>query len=298
MSKRVLIFLTCLILLQTEGFSQQYFFRKYSVEEGLPQSSVYCLLQDSRGYIWMGTDGGGLARFDGHKFEAFNKSNGLSDNVVRSLFEDKKGNIWIGTDDGLTLYDGYKFVPIGKKQGLKGTAVMKIIEGNNGTIWVGTNDGGLAGLTKGDSLSIINYSKDDGLISNFVFDIYEDPEKKLWLGMVGGLNIVEFENGSSKKIKNVNRLDITSGSVTNVLSIEPDRKGTIWLGTLGNGLFKVMLSADKKSYTIEPSLVNKVIPDLQIWDIFSKENDELWMATNNDGVIRLKYGKVIGIFNK
>ena len=246
----------------------------------------------------MGTDGGGLARFDGHKFEAFNKSNGLSDNVVRSLFEDKKGNIWIGTDNGLTLYDGYKFITIGKKQGLKGTAVMKIIEGNNGTIWVGTNDGGLAGLTKGDSLSIINYSKDDGLISNFVFDIYEDPEKKLWLGMVGGLNIVEFENGSSKKIKNVDRLDITSGSVTNVLSIEPDRKGTILLGTLGNGLFKVMLSADKKSYTIEPSKVNKVIPDLQIWDIFSKENDELWMATNNNGVIKLKDDKVVGILNK
>ena len=66
----------------------------------------------------MGTDGAGVARFDGQKFETFSKTDGLSDNVVRSLFEDSKGNIWIGTDNGITLYDGYKFRPIGKKNGL------------------------------------------------------------------------------------------------------------------------------------------------------------------------------------
>ena len=76
---------------------------------------------------------------------------------------------------------------------------MKIIEGSNGIIWAATNDGGLAGLTAGDSISIMNYSRDDGLISNFIFDIYEDPENKLWLGMVGGVNIVEFEDAFFQK---------------------------------------------------------------------------------------------------
>ena len=298
MIKRVLISVVSIILFGTELFSQQYFFRKYSVEEGLPQSSIRCLLQDSRGYIWMGTDGGGVARFDGQKFETFSKTDGVSDNVVRSLFEDSKGNIWFGTDNGLTIYDGYKFKTIGKEHGLNGTSVLKIIEGSNGIIWVATNDGGLAGLTIGDSVSIINYSKDDGLVSNFIFDIYEDPAKKLWLGMVGGVNIVEFEDGSSKKIKNVERREIISGSIVSVLSVEPDQKGTIWLGTYGDGLFTVKPSPDKKSYIIEPSLINKTFSDLQIWDIFKRKNGELWIATNNNGVIKLKDGKVIGLFNK
>src|SRR4030042_4541832 len=110
MYKRALIFVALLILLQGESFSQQYFFRKYSLEEGLPQSTVYCIVEDSRGFIWMGTDGGGLSRFDGTKFETFTKADGLSDNVIRSLFEASRGNIWIGTFTGLTLYAG-KTVP-------------------------------------------------------------------------------------------------------------------------------------------------------------------------------------------
>jgi ligand-binding sensor domain-containing protein len=99
--RRILTFVALSVLLQTELFSQQYFFRKYSVEEGLPQSSVYCIIEDTRGFIWIGTAGGGLTRFDGNRFETFTKANGLSDNVIRTLFEDSRGTIWIGTDNGL-----------------------------------------------------------------------------------------------------------------------------------------------------------------------------------------------------
>jgi ligand-binding sensor domain-containing protein/serine phosphatase RsbU (regulator of sigma subunit) len=298
MLKRILIIVTLGMLSGTESFSQQYFFRKYSVEEGLPQSSVYCLLQDSRGFIWMGTDGAGVARFDGQKFETFNKSNGLSDNVVRSLFEDSKGNIWIGTDNGITYYDGYHFKIIGREQGLKGSSVMKITEGNNGIIWAATNDGGLAGLTIGDSITIASFTKDDGLVSNFVFDIYEDTDKKLWLGMVGGINIIEFEDQSSKKIKNIEKPDIESESTVSVISIEPGPDRSIWLGTYGTGLFKAVYSQDEKKYTIESPAVNKNIPGLIVWDLYYRKDGELWIATDKNGVIKLKGDKVTGIFNK
>ncbi|TAL71175.1 MAG: hypothetical protein EPN88_05930 [Bacteroidetes bacterium] len=298
MVKRVLIIITYIILLQAEGFSQQYFFRRYSVEEGLPQTSVYCLLQDSRGYIWMGTDGGGVARFDGQKFESFSKANGLSDNVVRSLFEDSKRNIWIGTDNGLTLYDGFGFKAIGKKEGLNGSSVLKIIEGSNGIIWAGTSDGGLAGLTIGDSISITNYSKEDGLTNYFIFDIFEDADRKLWLGMVGGVNMIEFENGSSKKIKNIIKPDIESGSIVSVTSIKPGHAGTIWLGTLDNGLFTATPSSDNTGYEIEPSTVINAIPGIRIWDLLYRKDNELWIATDKNGVIKLKNSKITGIFNK
>ena len=74
-------------------YPQQYFFRNYSVEDGMPQSSAYCLMQDSRGLIWTGTSGAGVTVFDGRKFRTYNKTDGLSGNIVRSLYEDSKGNI-------------------------------------------------------------------------------------------------------------------------------------------------------------------------------------------------------------
>jgi ligand-binding sensor domain-containing protein/serine phosphatase RsbU (regulator of sigma subunit) len=296
--KKILISILITTLFGNFLFSQQYFFRKYSVEEGLPQSSVYCLLQDSRGYIWMGTDGGGLSRFDGQKFETFSKANGLSDNVVRSLFEDSKGNLWIGTDNGLTLYDGFTFKPIGKDQGLNGSSVLKIIEGSNGMIWVATNDGGLAGVIQGDSLSIITYTKENGLISNFIFDIYEDSDKKLWVGTVGGLNIIEFTDQSAHKIKNIEQPDIESEDIVPITSIKSDTKGIMWLGSYGKGLFTASLSPDKKSYVIRPSVINTSFPELKIWDISRSRNDELWIATDNNGIIKIKDGKLSGMFNK
>jgi ligand-binding sensor domain-containing protein/serine phosphatase RsbU (regulator of sigma subunit) len=295
---RALIFMILAGLSGTDLFSQQYFFRNFSVEEGLPRSSVFCLLQDSFGFIWMGTDGGGVARFDGQKFETFSKANGLSNDVVRSLFEDSKGNIWIGTNNGITLYDGNKFITIGKDQGLKGTSVLKIIEGSNGIIWAATNDGGLAGITTGDSATVVNFSKTDGLVSDFVFDIYEDAGKKLWLGMVGGLNVVSFDKGMPLKIKNIETPGFNSASIVSIVSIEPGQNNTIWLGSHGNGLFSAANDPDQKGIKVEPSSVNGAIPGLVIWDIFKKRNDELWLATDKHGVLRLKDGKITGWFNK
>jgi len=298
MLKRSLPVIVLFFLLQTELFSQQYFFRNYSVEEGLPQSSVYCMLQDSRGFIWMGTAGAGVTRFDGQTFETFSEANGLSDNVVRSLMEDSKGNIWIGTDKGLTYFDGYHFKKIGKPEGLNGSSVLRVIEGRNGVIWAVSNDGGLSGIIPGDSVSIFSFTTEDGLISNFIFDIYEDPEKNIWLGMVGGVNILEFEDSTSQKIKNIYKPEFLPDPVKGVLSIEPSSDGKIWFGSMGSGLFSTDPSGNKDSLVIKPSPVNAIVPEMVIWDLAEAENGELLLATNEDGVVRHRDGKLTGIFNK
>lgn len=299
MLKKVLLFLVIILLIQAESFSQQYFFKRYSIEEGLSQSSVYCIIQDSRGYIWMGTDGGGLSRFDGVNFVTFAKADGLSDIIVRSLFEDSKGNIWIGTDNGITLYDGLEFITIGEEEGLIGSSVLKITEGSDGIIWAGTNNGGLTGLSVGDSLVIKNYTNEDGLInSNFVFDIYEDSEKRLWLGMVGGVNIIEPGDDPLNSLNNVITPEIESASIVSVVSIERGSDGTLWLGTYGDGLFSAVPSADRQSYRIEPSVVNIEMPGLTIWDILNRKDEEIWIATDENGVIRIRDNKITGIFNR
>lgn len=298
MQKRLIISMLTAILIGANLYSQQYFFRRYSVEEGLPQSSVYCMLQDSRGYIWMGTDGAGATRFDGRDFFTITKANGLSDNVVRCIYEDKGGNIWIGTDNGITIYDGFDFKTIGRENGLNGTSVLRIIEGSNGIIWAATNDGGLAGISYGDSIKVTGFTKREGLVSNFIFDIYEAPDKKLWLAMVGGLNIIEFEE-DTLKIKDIYNPEIEAGTELPVITaLEPGNGSDVWLGTYGSGVFIARVGANYKDIKITPSQFNKTFPDMLVWDICRVNNYEVWVATNDHGVVKLYDGKLNGIFNK
>jgi len=298
MHKRIPLLIIILLFCGAELHSQQYFFRRYSVEEGLPQASVYCLLQDSRGFIWMGTDGAGIAKFDGIRSDVFTKANGLSDNVVRSLLEDSKGNIWMGTDNGLTYYDGFSFKTIGQAQGLKGTSVIKILEGSGGIIWAATNDGGLNAITIKDSVIVNNFTKDDGLLNDFIFDIYEDPDKRLWLAMVGGISIIRIDQDSMKIREIFNPETDTGADMPIISSIEPVSDNEVWLGTYGTGVFVATYGNDNKSFKLRPLDVNDEIPGMLVWDIWKTTGDEVWVATNDHGVIKFRDEKQTGIFNK
>jgi len=84
----------------------QYRFDSWTTDNGLPQNSIFSIIQTRDGYLWMSTFDG-LVRFDGVQFKVFDKSNtkGLSTNRFTALYEDKDGTLWAGTTDGgLTRY--------------------------------------------------------------------------------------------------------------------------------------------------------------------------------------------------
>src|SRR5512133_120592 len=88
---------------------QKYFFDNYGVKQGLSEQKVYCLLQDSRDYIWLGT-ANGISRFDGKKFENFTTRDSLASGGVRCIFEDSLGYVWFGhMYGGITRYNGHQF---------------------------------------------------------------------------------------------------------------------------------------------------------------------------------------------
>ncbi len=80
----------------------QPYFQNYSTEEGLPSPEIHCIFQDSKGYIWIGTDNG-VARFDGYEFKNYAAKDGLTKNVVFGIQEDSKGRIWLSTMSGETF---------------------------------------------------------------------------------------------------------------------------------------------------------------------------------------------------
>jgi ligand-binding sensor domain-containing protein/signal transduction histidine kinase len=88
---------------------QSYAIRNYKAIDGLPQSQVNIMLEDKNGYLWIGTEGGGLARFDGREFKVYTTLDGLLSNIVTFLKLDSDENLWIIHPRGITKFDGVKF---------------------------------------------------------------------------------------------------------------------------------------------------------------------------------------------
>jgi ligand-binding sensor domain-containing protein len=86
-----------------------YTIRNYKAVDGLPQSQVNIVLEDKNGYLWIGTQGGGLARFDGREFIVYTTLDGLLSNIISFLKLDENENLWIVHPRGITKYDGVSF---------------------------------------------------------------------------------------------------------------------------------------------------------------------------------------------
>ena len=104
---RALLFFA-LVCFYSPLFSQTYFFKNFTVENGLPQSQVLSIFQDASGRLWIGTNQGGVARYDGNTFENITETNGLANNVVYSITQGDDALLYIGTNKGLSVYDGKK----------------------------------------------------------------------------------------------------------------------------------------------------------------------------------------------
>ena len=116
-----------------------YNFQSINQDDGLPSSSINVIFQDSRDYIWIGTEGGGLAKFDGLNFEIFNSKNGLEGEFVTDIIEDSNNNLIIATRySGLYVYDGQNFIKnyAKKNKTNKSDCFLKLLKTSNGIIGI------------------------------------------------------------------------------------------------------------------------------------------------------------------
>ena len=88
---------------------QDYTFRRYTAADGLPGQDVHNILEDSNGFLWIGT-GNGLSRFDGKSFKNYGYTEGLTHLAIISLFQDSRGRLWIGTTKGIAELQGNRLV--------------------------------------------------------------------------------------------------------------------------------------------------------------------------------------------
>ena len=116
--------------------------RLYTMNDGLPEDGISCVIQDSQGFIWLGTNAG-ISRFDENDFTNYS---GLRNNAVHSILEDKKGRLWIGHAEGLDVFDPksekiFFRWPNSKNEINADHLVWTLRERKNGKIWICTKGG-------------------------------------------------------------------------------------------------------------------------------------------------------------
>ena len=122
-----------ILLSSSYYFSQTLNFQHYSTDDGLPQSTIFDIVQDSLGFIWVGTEAG-LGRFDGINVKTYNLSDGLSGNNIGDLFIDRYGGLWIGSDNGISILFENEIKNYTTKNGLPDDFINSIVEDNEGSM--------------------------------------------------------------------------------------------------------------------------------------------------------------------
>jgi ligand-binding sensor domain-containing protein/serine phosphatase RsbU (regulator of sigma subunit) len=250
--------------------AQQYNFKNFSVKNGLAGSIVNSIYQDSKGYVWFGTQGGGISKFNGKTFQNFTKADGLVSNDVTFITEDLKGNIWIATADGVSKFNGTNFSNITEKQGLSKGTVFSILADSENKIWFAVAGQGIQVF---DGKKFISYTVKDGLPSNEVYSIQQDKAGNYWFGAAKGIARYDgkkFTSYSENKV--VEKRTFFSSCI--------DSKGTIWFG--GNSGSGVVKFCNGKFETFElPFNLNGDF----IGGISEDKRGNIWFATDH-GVLK------------
>jgi signal transduction histidine kinase/ligand-binding sensor domain-containing protein len=238
--------------------------KKLSVEDGLSNSYVNCLLQDKVGFIWFGTDDG-LNRYDGYEIKVYRNipedSSSLSNNIIWSLFEDHSGYLWIGTKGGkLNRYDPFldRFEHCDIDSNATGElTITYIFEDSNNFIWIGTYRNGLYRFDQ--SQNKFDHWKNNSdskkvLSGNFVISIIEDNYKNIWIGTYDGLDKYNPDSPQNPFTQFYNYSE-NSDNLTNnpiwYLSKSSFFNNSIWIGSL-NGLIKFAPLTEKFSQITLP----------------------------------------------
>ncbi|WP_310586119.1 hybrid sensor histidine kinase/response regulator [Telluribacter humicola] len=272
-------------------------FRHLTTNEGLSQNNVTCILQDSKGFMWFGTQDG-LNRFDGYEFRIYRNDPGrpgsLSHSYVWKIFEDREGRIWVGTDDGgLNLFDRatnsfihYRHKP-GDKNSLSHNKVVAITQDRQGRLWVGTSGGGLNMFNPSTgTFTRFQHSAANprSLSHNVVSDIRVDTDGRVWVSTFGGgLNLLDQSGKGFIRYRHVPS-DPASLSYNDITALFEDSKRRLWVATEGGGLN--LMNREKGTFTrFQHSASNPhSISHNDVIALSEDNNHNLWVGTRNGGI--------------
>ena len=195
----------------------------------------YCLGQDHRGRLFVGTAGAGVYEIRGERLAPFGREFLPSRANVFFIQEDRVRGLWVGTDQGLFCLRDTAWTRYGLEDGLPNLNVRAFLESRDGALWFGTNGGGIAAFR---DLRFQSLGERDGLPSNLVRSLYEDERGVLWVGTEGrGLARIERSPGGDLRRARIASIRKASGLYDDVIHcILPDGRGRLWMSS-NRGIF-------------------------------------------------------------
>jgi len=307
-----------LLQLFTIACRAQYYFKHYQTDDGLSHSSVRSIIQDRKGFIWIGTRGG-LNRFDGYNFKSYknkaDKFGYIGNDIITSLAEDQTGKLWIGTGRGVFRFDpttevftklsaitGYiNQVSVDKKNNIWIIAIASLYQYNqrtkkildyktsasclaidkNENIWFGNNDGVLSRLNP-DTRKIDKIRLIEKSVSKNVRSISAilPVENQILVGFFKkGLKSYDIKTGKTKNLA----LSANKNLEIFVRDIKWSDNQNFWVAT-ESGIYIYDLSKNT-SINLKKRIGDPyAISDNAVYTICKDKNDGIWAGTFFGGI--------------
>lgn len=284
--------LTCLTV---KGQWRTPQFEHLGVNEGLSSSYIVCIIQDKKGFIWLGTQDG-LTRYDGYKFTTYKNDpanrNTISNNFITDIAEDKDGLFWIGTwGGGLNVFnpatEQFTSYKTGGRGSLSSNLVNRVMIDRQNKVWVSCQEGGLNCFDK-NKKEFLNYiansQSQGGLRNNNITIAVEKNDQQLYVGTQGaGLYLFNKKSGEFKPLNEELKNRKLEGSI--VLNLYRDKNHLLWIGTEK----KVAVLDETTNQLVDlPGL--KEQPGLTRTIAFTKDPyGNLWLGGETDGIAVYDY---------
>lgn len=294
-SRHLIFFLLQFICFSAISQERQIRFDHLGTDQGLSQSNVLCILQDSRGFMWFGTREG-LNKYDGYKFTVYKNDvrdpHSIGNNYIRSITESRDGSIWVATTGGLCMFDRFKnrFVNFKhdpkNKYSISNDFVLSVMEDHLGNIWAGTQNGLNMLDRKTSQFTRYSHRKDDSTSLAYVLvkNIFEDSDHVLWICTAeGGLQRFNTTTKTFTRFQH-NEKDNKSISSNNVNTMFEDSKHRLWVGTNDGGLDLFNKESGFFFHFKHDENNHNSLAANSVFSINQGNDNNLWIGTENGGL--------------
>ncbi|WP_020527013.1 hybrid sensor histidine kinase/response regulator transcription factor [Flexithrix dorotheae] len=294
--KRLYLFICLFLIISYNGDCQEnYEFIHFSQNKGLPETRINALIQDSKGFIWVGTDIG-INRYDGYSFKQIDFANQKpiynAVKSIKTIFEDSKGRIWMGGKScGLYQYDYNtgifsRFLE-SDSVGLLSNTINCITEDQNQNIWIGTTRRGLFRFDE-ESKSFVAYPVilEKGVFSQDILALLAGDPNRLWVGTENALYYLDLTNETFHE--EFNHITHPENVLGGIVDIEQSDENYLWLGTGRGGLVKYYPQTKQSTlFTYQTGNTHSLGSNV-ILQLFIDSSQNLWVGTDGGGLNKLK----------
>ncbi len=264
MQYRALILIVHVLLDQSSA--QILPFRTFTIHDGLPSNQIRAVCQDARGYLWVGTYGGGVATFDGTTFRSRNVPSGIVWALAPSSFVGDA--VWLGTWGGLCRADAAGISVFLPEDSRLSRSLFTVMEDRNGNVWCGTSNG--VQILAPGARSPVPFYPDTSF--GHVVKICQSSDGTIYIGSREGL----WSYHSSRGLKRLG--ERARDQKPMVLALYLDRSDTLWVGRWDRMLLR---------YHRDVLIDSLLIPEGYVHQMAEDSSGNLWCASSQ-GVVRIQ----------